>query len=63
MTTLSTNIMTATVYPDRALITRRGTLSLEAGNHSIEITPSYPSTFQPDFFHSLLPSGTAHTHL
>jgi uncharacterized protein (TIGR02231 family) len=37
MTTLETRIETVTVHPDRALVTRRGRLRLEAGAHEISI--------------------------
>ena len=48
MTQLATKITSATVYPDRALLTRRGTLSLEAGAHSLEIT-ELPLYLKTDF--------------
>jgi len=38
MTQLTIKITSATIYPDRAFLTRRGTLSLETGIHSPEIT-------------------------
>ena len=47
MTQLTTTIVAATVYPDRARITRRGALFLEAGAHSLEIT-ELPLHLNPD---------------
>ena len=47
MTQLPTTIVAATVYPDRARLTQRGSLSLEAGAHSLEIT-ELPPYLNPD---------------
>ncbi len=47
MTNLNTAITAVIVYPDRARITRRGSLSLETGTHSIEIA-ELPLTLNPD---------------
>ncbi len=49
MTQLTTKITSATVYPDRAFLTRRGTLSLETGTHSPAIT-ELPRYLNPDSF-------------
>jgi uncharacterized protein (TIGR02231 family) len=61
MTKLSTAIISATVYPDRALITRRGTLSLEPGTHSIEVT-ELPLYLNPDSIRASA-RGTARARL
>ena len=47
MTQLSTTIIAAAVYPDRALLTRRGSLELPAGTHLLEIT-ELPLALNPD---------------
>src|SRR4030042_1235344 len=47
MTQLPTTIVGATVYPDRARLTRRGSLALKAGAHSLEIT-ELPLALNPD---------------
>jgi uncharacterized protein (TIGR02231 family) len=61
MTQLATNITSATVYPDRALLTRRGTHSMEAGAHSLEIT-ELPLSLNPDSFR-LSAHGTARARI
>jgi len=61
MTKLSTNIMAATVYPDRALVTRRGTLSVVPGKHSIEVT-ELPLYLNPDSIRASA-RGTARARL
>lgn len=47
MTLLPTNIISATIYPDRARLTRSGELKLEVGVHALEIT-ELPLTLNPD---------------
>jgi uncharacterized protein (TIGR02231 family) len=47
MTALATSIIAVTVYPDRALLTRRGALSVEAGLQNLEIT-ELPLSLNPD---------------
>ena len=61
MPKLSTAIISATVYPDRALITRRGTLSLETGTHAIEVT-ELPLYLNPDSIRASA-RGTARARL
>ncbi len=38
MTELQTNIVAVSVYPDRARVTRIGTVTLEPGNHRLEVS-------------------------
>ena len=47
MTQLSTTIVSATVYPDRARLTRRGSLPVVAGSHALEIS-ELPLSLNPD---------------
>jgi uncharacterized protein (TIGR02231 family) len=47
MTQLITTIVAATVYPDRARLTRRGSIELQVGTHSLEIT-ELPLALNPD---------------
>ncbi len=47
MTPLSSHIVEVVVFPDRARVTRRGTLTLEAGLHRIEFT-DLPLAIQTD---------------
>jgi len=61
MTKLSTTIINATVYPDRAHITRRGMLSLETGLHSLEVT-DLPLYLNPDSIRASA-RGTARARL
>jgi uncharacterized protein (TIGR02231 family) len=61
MPKLSTAIISTTVYPDRALVTRRGMLSLEAGTHAIEVT-ELPLYLNPDSIRASA-RGTARARL
>lgn len=61
MTELSTSIVSTIVYPDRALITRRGTLTVETGKHSLEIT-ELPLYLNPDSLRASA-RGTARARL
>ncbi len=47
MTPLSSHIVEVVVFPDRARVTRRGAIALEAGLHHIEIT-DLPLAVQAD---------------
>jgi len=47
MTPLSSHITEVVVFPDRARVTRRGTIALEAGLHQIEFT-DLPLAVQTD---------------
>ncbi len=38
MTELQTTIVAVSVYPDRARVTRSGTVTLEPGNHRLEVS-------------------------
>jgi uncharacterized protein (TIGR02231 family) len=61
MTKLSTAIISATIYPDRALVTRRGTLSVEAGLHALEVA-ELPLYLNPDSIRASA-RGTARARL
>jgi uncharacterized protein (TIGR02231 family) len=61
MPQLATTIVTATVYPDRALLLRRGTLSMDVGAHSLEIT-ELPLNLNPDSLRASA-RGSAHARL
>ncbi len=47
VTQLETSIISATVYPDRVRLTRRGNIKLKAGTHSLEIS-EIPLGFNPE---------------
>ena len=47
MTSLDSIITEVVVFSDRARVTRRGSLALETGVHSIEV-PNLPLALQPD---------------
>jgi uncharacterized protein (TIGR02231 family) len=61
MTQLPTNIVSATVYPDRARLTRCGELKLAVGVHALEIT-ELPLTLNPDSLRTTA-RGTARARL
>jgi uncharacterized protein (TIGR02231 family) len=61
MTQLPTTIIAATVYPDRARLTRRGSLELQVGTHSLEIT-ELPLALNPDSLRTSA-RGTARARL
>lgn len=61
MTQLSTTIIAAAVYTDRARLTRRGSLELPAGTHSLEIT-ELPLSLNPDSLRTSA-RGTARARL
>ncbi len=48
---ISTTIVSATVYPDRVRLTRRGSIKLEAGTQSVKISP-LPLTINPETLHA-----------
>ncbi len=58
---LSTTIVSATVYPDRVRLTRRGSIKLEGGTHSIKVSP-LPLTLNPETLHASI-YGSASTRL
>lgn len=47
MTELTTTIVAATVYPDRVRLTRRGSIKLNTGIHTVEI-PELPLSLNPN---------------
>ena len=47
MTVIDSTVIEVVVFPDRARVTRRGTLTLEAGTHQIEFA-NLPLTLQPE---------------
>ncbi|HEY4723921.1 MAG TPA: DUF4140 domain-containing protein, partial [Anaerolineae bacterium] len=47
MTAIDSAVLEVVVFPDRARVTRRGALTLEAGTHQIEFT-NLPLTLQPE---------------
>ncbi len=47
MPLLTTTIAEVVVFSDRARVTRRGTIALDSGVHSLEIA-NLPLTLQPD---------------
>jgi uncharacterized protein (TIGR02231 family) len=61
MTRLPTTIVTATVYPDCARLTRHGSLEMQVGTHSLEIT-ELPLELNPDSFRTSA-HGTARARL
>jgi hypothetical protein len=61
MIQLPTAIVAAIVYPDRARLTRRGSLDLQVGTHSLEIT-ELPLALEPDSLRTSA-RGTAHARL
>lgn len=61
MTSLTTAITAVTVYPDRARVTRRGALALEAGLHSLEVS-ELPTQLNPDSLRTSA-RGTARARL
>lgn len=61
MSKLDTKIVAVTVYPDRARVTRRGTIKLEPGVHRLEI-PELTPHLDPDSAR-LAASGTARARL
>lgn len=61
MTTLTTEIAEVVVFADRARVTRRGSLALTTGVHSIEIA-NLPLALQPDSVRAA-GGGTAHAAL
>ncbi len=61
MTELITTLTAVTVYPDRARVTRRGKIALEAGSHTLEIA-GLPLQLDPDSVR-VNARGTAHARL
>ena len=61
MTHLSTTLVDATVYPDCAQLTRRGSFELQVGMHSLEIT-ELPLALNPNSLRTS-PRGTARARL
>lgn len=61
MIPLPTQLVAVTVYPDRARLSRQGSLSLEAGSHSLEI-PDLPLQLNPDSVRARA-RGTARSRL
>jgi uncharacterized protein (TIGR02231 family) len=61
MTQLTTTITAVSVYPDRARLTRQGSLTLEVGAHSLEIA-ELPLSLNPDSLRASA-RGTARARL
>ncbi len=61
MSKIDTTITAVTVYPDRARVTRCGSVDLETGVHSLEI-PELSLRLNPDSLRATA-RGTAHTRL
>jgi uncharacterized protein (TIGR02231 family) len=61
MAQLTSTIVAAYIYPDRARLTRRGTINLKAGVHSIELS-ELPPSLDPDSLRASV-FGTARARL
>ncbi len=61
MTDLQTKVSAVVVYPDRARITRRGSVALEPGSHRLALT-GLPASLDPASVRAMA-RGTAHARL
>jgi uncharacterized protein (TIGR02231 family) len=58
MTEMITKIVAATVYPEWVRLTRRGTVKLEKGTHTVEIT-ELPITIKPESLNAIVYSSAS----